>query len=671
MRLFKGLIVTAIVGSLINCTPAYSADISGLLQQFSSSVHSWGDLESRLSQLDQQIDQGRANGSLSSLQAEDFKVQTQKLKTQELQAQTMSSRMSFADMFTYTNSINVIANQVDQAMRNRQTAVPDVGAYQAQLKQQIISARSSGQLTQQDADKLNQDLRSVADLEAGFRSTGDGSLNPKQAELLVKNLDRVKASITQQIAVSQSAIPELTQRRESLTTKINQASTAGTITAQQAGTFNTDLGQIATTQQGFSAQGTISGSQIYSLATSLDRLEAKIDQAVAAHGTVVPPVSVIPDELRELNLRREGLNKKIADATASGAISSQQSAGLNAEVAQIYATQQGYTTQGAFTGSQAYNLLTSIERLETKVDQSIAARAADSLSYRGPYNDYPSSRDYSSGHREDPVDAGRDYRSSRGGESGHGQGRDYGSGRGNDSAHGQGRGYGDESGYGSSSRNDQSANLSTNQPPVYTSVQPATTGSSTYRDVQGFWGEPYISELASRGIIGGFPDGTFKPNDQITRAQFAAIAAKALAVPSGGSASFRDVPARYWANSVIGAVSGAGLVTGFPDGTFRPEDKLTRAQALIILVKGLRNSSPNPAEFNEYTDYSEVPAWAQSSVSAAAGAHIIVNFPNTSLIRPNDLATRGEVAALTYQTLLNLGRDLPSISIGVLHPNRR
>ncbi|MEP6756492.1 MAG: hypothetical protein ABJA67_13385, partial [Chthonomonadales bacterium] len=442
MRFGKSLIVTAIVGSLINSAPAYSADISGLLQQFSSSVHSWGDLESRLSQLDQQIDQGRATGSLSSLQAEEFKVQTQKLKSQESQAQTTSRRMSFADMFTYTNNINVIANQVDQAMRNRQTAVPDVGAYQSQLKQQIISARSSGQLTQQDADKLNQDLRSVADLEAGFRSTGDGSLNPKQAELLVKNLDRVKASITQQIAVSQSAIPELTQRRENLAKKIKETSAAGTISAQQAETFNTDLSQITTTQQGYSTQGTISGSQIYSLATSLDRLEAKIDQAAAAHGTVVPPVSSMPDELRELNLRREGLNKKIADATASGAISSQQSATLNAEVAQIYATQQGYATLNAITGSQAYALLTSIERLENKVDQSIAARAVGSFPSGSPRQDYPSQRIYDRDRVVGSNDAGRDYGSTRGGEFGHGQGRAYGDNSGTGLGSGPRRGYG-------------------------------------------------------------------------------------------------------------------------------------------------------------------------------------------------------------------------------------
>jgi hypothetical protein len=188
-------------------------------------------------------------------------------------------------------------------------------------------------------------------------------------------------------------------------------------------------------------------------------------------------------------------------------------------------------------------------------------------------------------------------------------------------------------------------------------------------DIRGYWAEQYVTALAERGIIGGFPDGTFKPNADITRAQFAAIAAKAFDLsPSNNTRNFTDVPPNYWASPAIGAVSNSGLVTGFPDGTFRPEDSITRAQALVILAKALGNkATANPTQLGRYSDRQAVPDWARESVSKAANAGIIVNFPDPSRIDPNNLATRGEVAALMYQTLVKLGeRNLTPLAIGTL-----
>jgi len=216
------------------------------------------------------------------------------------------------------------------------------------------------------------------------------------------------------------------------------------------------------------------------------------------------------------------------------------------------------------------------------------------------------------------------------------------------------------------------------QPPVYQNSNPINVvntadsmpyqdNGTKYKDVAGSWGEPYVSTLASRGILGGFPDGTFHPNDNITRAQCAAIALKALSVPAyGGVSSFNDVSPKYWASAAIGAVSNAGLVTGFPDGTFKPEDRLTRAQALVILAKALGNGAGNASDVALYSDAQAIPGWALPSVTRAASAHIIANFPDPSIIAPNALATRGEVAALMYQTLLAMNKPLPRISIGVL-----
>lgn len=191
--------------------------------------------------------------------------------------------------------------------------------------------------------------------------------------------------------------------------------------------------------------------------------------------------------------------------------------------------------------------------------------------------------------------------------------------------------------------------------------------ASTLTDLQGYWGQVYVDALADRTYIGGFPDGTFRPNALITRAEFAAIAAKALGLPpASGGRFFVDVPSNHWAAGSIAAVSNSGLVGGFPDGTFRPSDRITRAQALVILTKALKNTDPNLTGLDRYSDAAAVPDWAKDSLARAANAGIIVNFPNASIIDPNRVSTRGEVAALMYQTLYQLGiGNLPALAIGL------
>ena len=196
----------------------------------------------------------------------------------------------------------------------------------------------------------------------------------------------------------------------------------------------------------------------------------------------------------------------------------------------------------------------------------------------------------------------------------------------------------------------------------------AQAQTSALTDLQGYWGQAYVDALANRGYIGGFPDGTFRPNAYITRAEFAAIAAKALGLPAAsGGRVFVDVPSTHWAAGAIAAVSNSGLVGGFPDGTFRPSDRITRAQSLVILTKALQNTNPDPSGLNRYGDVAAVPEWANDSLSRAANAGIIVNFPNPAVIEPNRVSTRGEVAALMYQTLYQLGMgNLSALTIGSL-----
>ena len=123
--------------------------------------------------------------------------------------------------------------------------------------------------------------------------------------------------------------------------------------------------------------------------------------------------------------------------------------------------------------------------------------------------------------------------------------------------------------------------------------------NKTFPDVKAdYWAEPFIQTLGQQGIITGYLDGTFKPNRPMDRDEFAAIVRQAFSqdrvrnIPSGSS--FADVPANYWAAPPIEEAYETGFMKGYPENLFRPQEELSRAEALMALAKGL-NLSYDPA----------------------------------------------------------------------------
>ena len=191
-------------------------------------------------------------------------------------------------------------------------------------------------------------------------------------------------------------------------------------------------------------------------------------------------------------------------------------------------------------------------------------------------------------------------------------------------------------------------------------AQPAQT-AQTFTDVPAdYWAHDYIEGLAKFNVISGFGDGTFKPNDPVTRAQFAAILRQAF--PSSQPATrqpFKDVPANYWAVEAIAAARTAGFLSGYPDNSFRPNDRILRVQALVSLANGLKYTGGSQATLSAYKDANTIPAYARPSTAAAAQANLIVNYPALDQVAPNRSASRAEVAAFVYQALVKAGRATP------------
>lgn len=257
-----------------------------------------------------------------------------------------------------------------------------------------------------------------------------------------------------------------------------------------------------------------------------------------------------------------------------------------------------------------------------------------------------------------------------------------------------------------------------------------TSPQTTFKDVQpNYWAQPFIQRLAQRNILAGYPDGTFRPEQAVQRDELAAIIRQTFNEPAvrqieSGSV-FNDVSQGYWAELPIESAYQQGFMSATSNGNFRPNQPVTKVEAITALNKGLdltsgtiaqtattqpsrrrtgrrpvfvpmaitslmqpflinqaqaapatttpktttpQTKQPNPSAStivnNYYTDANSIPQNAVVDVAAATKQNIVVNYPNPKVLNPTKPASRAEVAALIHQTLVTQGRiePLPSNS---------
>ncbi len=178
--------------------------------------------------------------------------------------------------------------------------------------------------------------------------------------------------------------------------------------------------------------------------------------------------------------------------------------------------------------------------------------------------------------------------------------------------------------------------------------EPTATPKPTveFNDVGSHWAAQAIEKAVGSGIVFGYADGSFRPNDTATRAEFVTMVGRALGLnATGGTLSFADagnVPP--WASRFFAKLVEDKVISGYADGTLRPHNSLTRTEMTVILVKALgievdRNAKPT------FADASGIPAWASAYVAAAHKAGLI-NGVGGNLFNPQAEATRGEVVTI-------------------------
>ncbi|MBW4540117.1 MAG: S-layer homology domain-containing protein [Myxacorys chilensis ATA2-1-KO14] len=167
--------------------------------------------------------------------------------------------------------------------------------------------------------------------------------------------------------------------------------------------------------------------------------------------------------------------------------------------------------------------------------------------------------------------------------------------------------------------------------------------AANFPDTKNYWAQPFIAALAERNIVTGYPDGTYRPNQTVDRDEFAAIVRKAFSqqrdrqIPSGSA--FKDVPKGNWAAPAIEEAYETGFMSGYPSGNFRPQQPVSRVEALVSLARNLSlkdESAANrtPAAAAIAANKAQAKPTAAQPSNRPARRQIVLPFAALALMQP-------------------------------------
>lgn len=176
-------------------------------------------------------------------------------------------------------------------------------------------------------------------------------------------------------------------------------------------------------------------------------------------------------------------------------------------------------------------------------------------------------------------------------------------------------------------------------------VAPVQVMAAPSSDVAGHWAEAVITEWQGMGLIKGYEDGTFKPGNNITRAEFVTIMNNALGYEDAAALSFTDVVAGNWYYNAVAKAVAAGYVSGYEDGTFKPNNTITRAEAAVMIANAM-GLGDRGSVADDFTDAASIPGWAKGSIGAIVEAQYMSGYPDGSFGARKSITRAEAVSAL-------------------------
>jgi len=205
-------------------------------------------------------------------------------------------------------------------------------------------------------------------------------------------------------------------------------------------------------------------------------------------------------------------------------------------------------------------------------------------------------------------------------------------------------------------------------------LAPVALAASTFSDIAGHWAEKDINAAVSSGYVQGYSDGTFKPDANITRAEFVAMVNNALGTSEVSSTLFTDVTKSNWYYSDVQKAVFACYVNGYEDNTFRPNNLISRAEAAAIISRIVPTTDNLESDaLKGFTDRSSIADWAEDAAGSIADKGYINGYPDGTF-RPSGKLTRAEAVSIINRILNNetiitkktiLKADEDSINYGI------
>ncbi|CAM4204270.1 Ig-like domain-containing protein [Saccharibacillus endophyticus] len=199
---------------------------------------------------------------------------------------------------------------------------------------------------------------------------------------------------------------------------------------------------------------------------------------------------------------------------------------------------------------------------------------------------------------------------------------------------------------------------------VFAAEQPTETADddrspqSVIRDTAGHWAEDVIRQAVSAGVVSGYPDGTFKPDADVTRAEFAVMLMRALnATTSGASLVFTDSSEiGSWAQTAVAQAVQSGILNGYADGSFRPNAVITRAEMAVMAARAMKLPAAEVTSDPAFADDQAIPSWAKGAAAALKNAEVIQGT-GANAFKPDARTTRAEAAKVLMNLLDAIGKN--------------
>ncbi|PYE49761.1 S-layer homology domain-containing protein [Paenibacillus barcinonensis] len=176
----------------------------------------------------------------------------------------------------------------------------------------------------------------------------------------------------------------------------------------------------------------------------------------------------------------------------------------------------------------------------------------------------------------------------------------------------------------------------------------ATTTLKT--DIRGTWAESQVSDWLDKGYVTGYEDGTFKPDNTISRAEFITLVNRSYGFTELAAVPFRDVAPATWISTEVAKALKAGYIKGYSDGTFGANKLISRQEAAVIVNRLLSLENKTQQE-SSFTDAKSISLWAKEAVDAAAVNGIIQGYSNASDFKPHQPLTRAEAVVVLYRSV--------------------